>query len=452
MTMNILSLNTLNRCSRTVALGVVVYAAQAMVPSLQPFSSEPLLGTAFAQEEKKKPEQKTKRTQAMNNKTYEKLQAAQEAVEAKDIDGALEILDDLMANTRRPPNDAEKANIYNMYAFIYYSKEDTQSALKYYKLIVGLEQAPEGAITQARYSVAQLYFVTEQYREGINALLEWFEYTTAPPTANAYVMLAQGYYQLKENDDALKNIETAISLYREKGKIPKEQWLGMQFFLYYEKKDIKKAVAILHEMLDHYPKKQYWMQLSGMYADLNQEIKQMSALEAAYVQGLLVKEKELVNMASLYLMTDTPYRAAKILDAGLNKDKSIESTSRNRELLGASWRQAQEVKKAIPEMALAAEMSSDGDLYARLCNVYLSNDQYEKAIDACNKGIKRGGVKRVDQANIYKGMAHYELKQYKSARSAFIQAAKDKRSAKIAGQWVKFMEKELDRQKSLQQS
>ena len=196
MTMNILSLMTLRRWAKAAVLTVPVLVAQAMVPALQPYSDGALVGVVQAQEqaEAKKEKKKTKRTQAMNNKTYEKLQLAQEAVEAKNIPEAIAILDELKNNTRRPPNDAELANILNMYAFIYYSKEDYKNALESYKQIIPLPLAPEGTIVQARYSVAQLYFVMEKYREGIDALLEWFK-VTAAPTASAYVMLAQGYYQ-----------------------------------------------------------------------------------------------------------------------------------------------------------------------------------------------------------------------------------------------------------------
>lgn len=450
MTMNILSLMTLKRWAKAAVLTVPVLVAQAMVPALQPYSDGALVGVVQAQEqaEAKKEKKKTKRTQAMNNKTYEKLQLAQEAVEAKNIPEAIAILDELKNNTRRPPNDAELANILNMYAFIYYSKEDYKNALESYKQIIPLPLAPEGTIVQARYSVAQLYFVMEEYREGIDALLEWFK-VTAAPTASAYVMLAQGYYQIKDNDNALKNIEVAITMYKEKDKVPKEQWYGLQYFLYYDKKEIEKTVEILSEMIVHYPKKQYWMQLSGMYADLGNEARQTGSLEAAYVQGMLEKEKELINMASLYLMSDVPYKAAKVLDKGIDAE-FIDATSKNLDLLGMSWRQAQEIKKAIPEMAKAAAKSDAGDLWARLCNVYLDNDQFKKAIDACDKGLKKGGVKRKDQAHLVKGMAHYELKQYKSARSEFIKASKDKRTAKMAKQWSTFMAKELERQKSLE--
>ncbi len=437
----------LKRWGRALAVSVPVMAAQAVVPALlQSYTDQALVGVAYAQEQKKK-EQKTKRTQAMNNKVYEKLQAAQEAVEAKDLPGALKILDDLKGG-KKPLNDAEMANVLNMYAFIYYSKEDYPNALRSYEKIIKLPEAPEGTLIQARYSLAQLYFVTEDYKRGVDALLEWFK-VSQNPTASAYMLLAQGYYQLKKFDLSLKNVETAIGLYKEKGKIPKENWYGLQRFLYYEKENFKKVVSILNELLLHYPKKQYWVQLSAMYSELKSESKQLAAMETAYVQGMLDKERELINMAYLFLANEVPYKAARILDKGV-KAKVVEPTSKNLELLGNAWRSAQEIKKAIPEMAKAAAKSDKGDLWARLCNIYLDNDEFKKAVESCAKGLKKGGVKRPDTAQLVKGMAHFNLKQYKSARTAFKAAAKDKRSKKYAEQWIKFMDKELARQKSLE--
>ena len=101
-------------------------------------------------------------------------------------------------------------------------------------------------------------------------------------------------------------------------------------------------------------------------------------------------------------------------------------------------------------MARAAGKSDKGDLWARLCSIYLDNDEFKKAVNACDKGLKKGGVKRSDTAYLVKGMAHFNLKQYKSARSAFNKAAKDKRSKQYAEQWIKFMDRELARQKSLE--
>lgn len=437
---------------RALAISVPLLAAQAVVPTVvQPFFGGVEFGVVNAQEGEAKKEQKTKRTQAMRNKVYEKLQLAQTSVEAKDFTEAFAVLDELTSDrsSLSPLNDAEMANVLNVYAFIYYTREDYPKAIDAYKGIIELEEAPEGTKVQSRYSLAQLYFVIEDYRNGVDTLLEWFEASTTVG-AGSYVLLSQGYYQLKEYDLALENVEIAINMYKETAKIPKENWYGLQRFLYYEKENYTKVVEILDELLVHYPKKSYWIQLSAMYGELQDESKQLAALETAHMQKMLTNEQELIRMAYLYLNGDVPYKAAKVLDKGV-KDEVIEPTSKNLDLLGSSWRQAQEIKKAIPEMAKAASKAEDGELWSRLCSVYLDGDQFKKAIDACDQGLKKGGVKRADTANLVKGMAHFNLKQYKSARTAFNKAAKDKRSEKYATQWINFMDKELERQKSLEE-
>ncbi len=444
------ALTPIKNWSRAVAFSLPVLAAQAITPALiHEFSGAKVGNLAFAQEESSGSERKTKRTQAINNKVYEKLQAAQEELEAKNTAEALKILNDLK-NGSKPLNDAEMANVLNMLAYIYYSQEDYTQALSAYEKIITLPEASEGVVTQARFSVAQLYMVTDQWEKAIVALNEWSKVSTTPPSATTYMMYAQCYYQLKNYDQSLVSVEKAISLYKEKGSVPKESWYGLQRFLYYEKENYKKVVEILDELLLHYPKKEYWMQLSGMYSELKDDKKQLAAMETAFVQGMLEKEKELINVAYLFLANDVPYKAAKIIDQGM-KEKKIDPTSKNLELLGNAWRQAQEVKKAIPEMARAAAKSDKGDLWTRLCSIYLDGDEFKKAIDACDKGLKKGGVKRPDTAHLVKGMAHFNLKQYDAARKEFREAAKDKRSKEYADQWIQFMNKELERQKSLEQ-
>ncbi|RLA39573.1 MAG: hypothetical protein DRR06_18905, partial [Gammaproteobacteria bacterium] len=367
---------------------------------------------------------------------------------AKDWKTAKKVLDNMIgAGGKKALNSYELANVYNLYAFIYYSAEDYGGALKAYKQVVAQPDIPLAMEINTRYTIAQLYFVQEDWKKGIDALLEWFKATEIPP-ASAYVMLAQGYYQVKDYKNALLNVEKAISMYKEKDKVPKEQWYNLARFLYFDSNDVNSAVGVLEELLKYYPKKQYWVQLSHMYGEQKKEGKQLAAMDTAYVQNMLDKGTEQITMAYLYLNAEVPYRAAVIMDKGL-KNESIDPKSKNYELLGNAWRQAQEVKKAIPAMEQAAAKSDSGELYARLGNVYLDGDQYKKAITAINKGLSRGGVKRPDTARLILGMAYFNDKQYNSARKAFDAARKDKRSEKYASQWIKYLNSELDRQKTL---
>jgi uncharacterized protein HemY len=435
--------------TRAALLAIPVLTAQVAVSQLQSDVGMQPLSSALAAEEKKKDTRETRRTPALRNKVYEKLAEAQEAAEAKDYNTAAKVLDSMIASGgKKALNSYELANVYNLYAFIYYSREDYAGALKAYEQVVAQPDIPIAMEVNTKFTIAQLYFVQEEWQKGINALLEWFK-VTETPNANAYVLLSQGYYQVKDYDKALFNVEKAISMYEAKDKIPKEQWYNLARFLYFEKDDTNKTVDILEILLKYYPKKQYWVQLSHMYGEQKKESEQLSAMDTAYVQGMLDKGTEQVTMAYLYLNGDLPYKAAKVMDKGL-KNKSIDDKSRNWEIAGSAWRQAQEIKKAIPAMEEAAAKSDQGELYTRLGNVYLDGDQFKKAITALNKGLSRGGVKRPDTARLVLGMAYFNDKQYNKARDAFKAAGRDERSAKYANQWIAYMNSEIERQKSLQ--
>ena len=68
------------------------------------------------------------------------------------------------------------------------------------------------------------------------------------------------------------------------------------------------------------------------------------------------------------------------------------------------------------------------------------------------KGLDKGGVKRSDVANIMLGMALFNQRKLSAARNAFVNAARDKRSAKAARQWIAYVDSELKREDSLDQT
>lgn len=443
-------MSTLNltRWVGAALLAVPVLALQVAVTQVQVDRGLSAFASAQAQDDDKKDTRETRRTPALRNNVYEKLAEAQAAAEAQDMAKAANVLDEMIAEGGRDElNSYELANVYNLYAFIHYSREDYAAALRAYENVVSQPEIPLAMEINTRYTIAQLYFVQEQWQRGIDALLEWFEMSESP-NANAYVLLAQGYYQLENYDKALANVEKAIDMTREKGNVPKEQWYNLARFLYFEKGDTDKTIAILEELLKHYPKKQYWVQISHMYGEQKKEANQLAAMETAHVQDLLDKGTEMITMAYLYLNADVPYKAAKVVDKGLESD-TIEGTSKNWELAGNAWRQAQEVDKSIPAMEKAAAKAETGELYTRLGNIYLDGAQYEKAISALRKGLARGGVKRPDSARLVLGMAHFNLEQYDKAREAFKAAGKDERSAKYARQWINYMDSEIKRQQQL---
>jgi tetratricopeptide (TPR) repeat protein len=432
---------------RTSALAALLLCGAV---ALDPVLPGDVISGAVAQDDKpKKDQRETRRTPALRNKVYEKLAEAQTLAEAKDYAGAAVILNDMIAEDgKRALNSYELANVYNLFAFLAYATEDYPQSLRYYEQVIAQPDIPLAMEINTRFTIAQLYFVQEKWQQGIDAMLVWFD-LNEKPNAGAYVLLAQGYYQVKKYDLALENVETAISMHEGEGKLPKEQWYNLARFLYFDKEDFDSALDVLNTLIIYYPKKQYWVQASHLYGEKKEEQKQLALMEAAYEQGFLDRSSELVTMAYLYLNAEVPYYAGSVIEQGF-KDELVDDKSKNYELGGSAWAQAREVAKSIPMMEKAAAKSDEGELYVRLGNVYLDGDQFAKAADSVNKGLKKGGVKRPDQARLVLGMAYFNLGEYNKARKAFRDAGKDDRSEKYAKQWIAYVSSEEERQRELE--
>jgi tetratricopeptide (TPR) repeat protein len=212
--------------------------------------------------------------------------------------------------------------------------------------------------------------------------------------------------------------------------------------------DYPKVREILELLVTNWPKKEYLTQLAAIYGELDQEKKQLQAYEAAHAAGWLDRGAELIQLSQLFLQAEVPFKAAKIVEAGLEAG-TIDATANNWRLLSQAWTLAQEDEKAIPALKKAAGLSNDGILDIRLAQAYLNLDQYEPCVKSARDGLKKGDLRRTDSANVVLGMCLYDLKRYNEAKAAFRTAAQDRRSAKAANQWIDFINKEIERENQL---
>jgi tetratricopeptide (TPR) repeat protein len=187
-------------------------------------------------------------------------------------------------------------------------------------------------------TVAQLYGNEENYRKSLDMMLKWTDYVSEIKPEQHY-LFGTLYYQLEDSKNALLNINEAVRAQEAAGKVPPRVmvWLAAWFVL--RERGLQKRCSRLGEKLvRHYPKASYWRQLAQVYGILERDKQKLSALETAYLMGGVTGEKDLVILASYFLEAEVPYKAAKVLDKGINKDKSIEPTAKNLELLANSWR------------------------------------------------------------------------------------------------------------------
>ena len=400
--------------------------------------------SAFAQRDDG--EKKTKETVAMSQQVYEQLTEVQELIEAKDYATAEVKIRDLRD---KKLSDYERAQIWNITAYSYYLQERYDEAISAYDQVLAQPGLPEALLQSTLKTKSQLMFTIEDY-EGALVVIRELMSVIPEPSADVLMIEGQALFQLARYDEALVPIKTAIQMYKEQGQKPKENWLLLLRVIYFEQKDYENMLEVVKELIAYYPKDTYVLVLAGIYSELGDTKKQLALTEVLYEKGYLHNASQIVNLANLYLLHGLPYKAAVVLEQEMEKD-IVESTERNLRLLSQAWYTAREDEKSIPPLERAAQISEDGELYMRLAQSHINLENWAAAAEAARQGIRLGGLKRPDQAQILLGMSLFNQKRLEQARTAFQAASRDERSARAASQWINYVDSEIKRRDLLTQ-
>jgi len=410
----------------------------------------------------------TAKQMALVYKAYERLD--DEGKEDPDYETVRRVLTELRADIDNLKS-YDRSVVWYQWGFLYIIGEDIPNALMAYQKVINEPEVTKGLRESGLLTLAQLNLSQESYDKAIQLILQWMS-EVDNVTAQSWSFLGIAYFSKENYRKSLESMETAITMAEDEGYKPKENWYTVLAASINElKSEIGEENALLRQadiyeiLVNLYPKKQYYLQLGGVYNQLGREKDYMITLKAAYAKDLLNKESEYLALAQLLLLSENPYWAAQVLVNGQNKlveqkdDKTeevkmvpvVKDTERNLKLLADSWRMAQEIDKAIPILEKVSKISKDGKSYVLLGNLYLSEDKISKAIESIEKGIKKGGLKNISQVHMALGQAYFENQNFDTAKKQFRIAArsKDVKIKKSANNWIKYTENEEVRVKNL---
>lgn len=438
--------NRIGVSARIFSAAAVIAGVGLLIPGDPGLGGRSGLAHAFTCKSGKQiPDRKKRRAQTITIQTNKKLERVQVAFEEKDYATATKIIGDLK---RRKINQYELAMVAYFEGALFYELENLAGAIRAYEQVISTPGLSWNFHDSVKYTIAQLNFAVENYRRSVQILDEWLVYKCDPPTS-AFMFKGQAYYALEEYRNSLTQILIAMDMNTAAGKPIKENTYLLLRSIYFELKDLPNVRNVLETLIISFPPKaEYWLQLSAIYSELEEERNQLAAMEVAYRQGFFEKETHYVNLAQLYLYNEVPIKAVKVMEDGFDK-KMIEESEKNLDTYSQSLMVAREFKRAVDPLERAAKLADDGKLYIRLAHVNIQLDQHESAVKAIQAGLKKGDLDRVDMAQMLLGMSYFNLDKLADATKAFRAAAKDKRSRKSATQWVNFLRKESDRRRKL---
>ena len=380
-------------------------------------------------------EKKRKKNYILSETTARKMLKVGELAQEDDYKAALEILDTLANRSRMKAHD--KAVVYQNQGLMLAALERYPEATVSLELALEQDALPYSTMEQLRYNLAQLQMANENFARAIELLVEWFE-NAENPNVMAHFLLTAAYAQTDQFDKALPHARAMV----EKSEHPAEQHLGLLLACEYQNGNLIETLEVLKRLTSMYPRKNYFMQLAYGYANMGEDEKALAMMELANAQGWIEKNDEYVNLAQRYLMHELPYQASEVMQTGFDKG-IIEASSKNYELLASALLHAREYDKALPPLSKAAEMSEDGELYVRLAQVYLEVEDWTKARKALESAVERGGLRDPGTAQLLIGISNFNEERFESARSAFLIAAKSKKTKESATKWLKHVEREI---------
>ena len=376
---------------------------------------------------------------------------------------ALQKMNDLIA-ARPNMKPFDKSTSYQMRGSIKVQLDDYQGALRDFQAALDANGLPPNQNNQLRYFIAQIQFQLENYQAAIQGLNQWIATARAegvPVDANAYYLLAAAYTQITPPNwrAAVGPAEQTIAARAE----PKKSDHDLLNLIYSELGENSKRGPLLEKMINLWPnERSYWVQLSGFYSQTGKDQDAFAVLEVAYRAGLLTKESELITLVNYYSFFDNPYRGARMMEREMEAGR-IARNVKNLTLLSQLWSQAREHKRAIPVLRSAAQASGDGDLFYRLGQVLLADEQYVEADRALTQAINKGGLnaQKTGDAWLLIGTARFsaakpeDCNQRQRARQAFVNAQRYPASSRQASDWVRYIDaitKTLGDQDKLEQA
>lgn len=394
-----------------------------------------------------KVERKTKRVPTLRSKVYDQLSRAQSLADAGNQSEAFEVLDNVKSKASSM-NSYELAMLYNFYGFIHYEAENYEQAIEAFENVVQQQPIPETFEQATLISLAQLHMMRGNYDKTIAKIEQWEViqknlYPSKDIPAKNWVLKAQAMYQKQDYSSASTYINAAVEQVESNdlGFQVDEQWYVLQRAVYFELKQPENVKNVLLKLVKKFEAPKYWLQLAGMYGELEQEEKQLAVMEIAEQKSFVATGSDMFNLAQLYYYHQMPFKAAAIVQKAIDAGKLIED-ERNLTFLAQSWNAAKETQKAIPVMIAAAKLSITGELYAQLGQMYLSMDKWQQAITASQQSIEKGGLRNEGMSHLVIGMAQFNVGEYNEALNQLAKAQKYEGSRGMAKQWSKFVEGE----------
>jgi tetratricopeptide (TPR) repeat protein len=285
---------------------------------------------------------------------------------------------------------------------------DNLLAAKSYEAVIASGRLPTAETLSIMDVIARMYYNAKEYKQAATWAGRQIKEGGANPQAR--MLMLRALYFGGEIESAKQEIRADIKRTEQAGQKPSLELLQMLASTEHKLNDQPAYTETLEKLVAHYPKDEYWKDLIfrvaskptfSSYLHLN-----MSRLR--YALGQLSKPADYIDLAERAMRAGFPIEAKQILDRGFEKGilGSGDDAVSHRKMRDQAGKEAAEDQKDIKRAEAVAAKAGDGTGLIGVGFNYVIIGEGDKGVALMELGIKKGGLKRPEEATLRLGMAY----------------------------------------------
>lgn len=363
------------------------------------------------------------------------LQAAQAALKARRYAEAAAKVREADSVSNKTAN--ETLTIERMRAAVATASGDTATAIRSYENILATGKLPGAEQTRMVQAVAGMYYQQHNYAKAAAWTQRYLKDGGTDPQMRA--ILIQSYYLGGDCNGVSRSLQGVLQADESAGRAPPEEQLQMLASCYQRTKDNNGYALALEKLVTYYPKKDYWVDLLSR-VQRKSNFSDRLALDVYRLKlatGLMSGPGDYMEAAQMALGEDYTAEAKKIVDQGfaskvLGSGGDVERQKRLADL--AAKRYAEGRNNLVKDVAAASGGRDGNDLVALGFNE-VGYGQTAKGIALMEQGIKKGGLRRPNDAKLHLGIAYLQAGQKQKALQVFKTVGGSDGAADLARLW-----------------
>jgi len=364
------------------------------------------------------------------------LQEAQKALQSKDYRGASAKI--TAAEQVGKLTSYESYLVARLKSAAALGQGDYKGALAAYDQVLASPELPAAEKLQTLDAYVKVAYAAKDYSKTADAIQK---YKAAGGTnAETLNLSVQSLYLAGKYKEASSELSSQISAMEAAGKRPTETQLQLLASCALKQNDMVAYTAALEKIVLYTPKKEYWLDLivrTSRKPGFSDRL-ELDVYRLRQATGTMDKSQDYMEAAQLALQAGYPGEAQKFVDDGyaVKLLGAGNDASRHQRLKDLVTKKLAEDKATLAEGEKAAAAQPTGDALVSTGFNYVAYGQADKGIALIEQGIKKGGIKLVDQAKLHLGYAYLLAGKKEQAQKTFSSVQGSDGSKDIARLWI----------------